>query len=222
MRDRTFVRGVAQEHFDRSRPADWFDVLYRKADGDEKLVPWVDPTANLNLVSWLDREQFSLTGKRILVVGCGLGQDAEELARRGGKVVAFDIAPTAIEWARKRHPSTTVDYRCADLFSPPADFQRAFDFVFEAYTVQALPPEFRERAAQAVASFLAPGGQLLVVSRARDEAEDPGTMPWPLTERELHYFERDGLTLVALEDYVESDQGEMTRRFRALFGPNGG
>ena len=160
--------------------------------------------------------------KRSLVVGCGLGQDAEELARRGGRVVAFDISPTAIEWAGKRHPSSTVDYRCADLFSPPGDFHRAFDFVFEAYTVQALPPEVRERAAKAVTSFVAPGGELLVVCRARDEAEDPGTMPWPLTERELHYFERGGLSLIALEDYVESDQGEMTRRFRALFGPNGG
>ena len=222
MRDRSFARGVAQEHFDRSRPADWFDILYREADGNEKLLPWVDDNPNPNLVSWLDREQFSVAGKRVLVVGCGLGQDAEELARRGGKVVAFDISPTAIEWARKRHPSSTVDYRCADLFSPPADFHRAFDFVLEAYTAQALPPEVRERAAHAVASFVGSRGQLLVVCRARDEAEDPGTMPWPLTERELHYFERGDLSLIALEDYVESEQGEMTRRFRALFGPNGG
>lgn len=222
MRDRSFARGVAQEHFDRSRPADWFDVLYREADGNDKLVPWVDDNPNPNLVSWLDREQFSVRGKRTLVVGCGLGQDAEELARRGGKVVAFDISPTAIEWARKRHPSSTVDYRCADLFSPPADVQSAFDFVFEAYTVQALPPEIRERAAKAVASFVARGGELLVVCRARDEADDPGTMPWPLTERELHYFERDALSLIALEDYIESDQDETTRRFRAFFGPIGG
>ena len=41
MRDRSFARGVAQEHFDRSRPADWFDILYREADGNEKLLPWV-------------------------------------------------------------------------------------------------------------------------------------------------------------------------------------
>src|SRR3954453_2666275 len=104
MRDRSFARGVAQEHFDRSRPADWFDILYREADGNEKLLPWVDDNPNPNLVSWLDREQFSVAGKRILVVGCGLGQDAEELARRGGKGVALDISPTPIGGAQKRPP----------------------------------------------------------------------------------------------------------------------
>ena len=39
--------------------------------------------------------------------------------------------------------------------------------VFEAYTLQVLPPELRASAVAAIAECLAPGGKLLVVARGR-------------------------------------------------------
>src|SRR5207253_8218406 len=128
------------------------EPLYAWADGDLSSIPWAAKGLNPNLVQWLDREHVNGDGRSALVIGCGLGDDAEELARRGFDVTAFDISPAAIEWCRKRFPDSRVDYQAADLFSPPETWRRGFDFVLESYTVQALPNDVRERALRAVAS----------------------------------------------------------------------
>lgn len=214
MRDRSFARAVAQQHFRPTDPTAWFDALYREANGNDGLIPWAERAPNPNLVEWLQRENPA-SQARALVVGCGLGQDAEALSAYGFDVTAFDISPTAIEWARRRIPGTRVDFRVADLFEAPSKWNRAFGFVFESYTVQALPPDLRPRVVQAVADFVAPGGKLLVLARARSEEDPPGDMPWPLTERELRLFEQNGLSMLRLEDYLDREDPPV-RRWRAL------
>ena len=42
-----------------------------------------------------------LRGKRVLVVGCGFGEDALRLARLGAHVTAFDLSPDALAIARR-------------------------------------------------------------------------------------------------------------------------
>ena len=41
-----------------------------------------------------------LMDKRVLVVGCGFGDDALRLAKLGAKVNAFDLSPDSLEIAR--------------------------------------------------------------------------------------------------------------------------
>jgi hypothetical protein len=106
-----------------------------------------------------------------------------------------------------------VDYQVADLLDAPARWHRAFDFVLEVYTLQALPRRLRTRAIAGVAHFVAPGGQLLVVCRGRDPQDDPGTMPWPLTRDELAGFGQADLREVLLEDMRYEDG----RLFRVLY-----
>jgi 2-polyprenyl-3-methyl-5-hydroxy-6-metoxy-1,4-benzoquinol methylase len=43
-----------------------------------------------------------LKGKRVLVAGCGFGEDAIRLARLGALVDAFDLSPESIDFARRR------------------------------------------------------------------------------------------------------------------------
>ena len=99
-------------------------------------------------------------------MGCGLGDNAEALGQLGYEVTAFDLSPTAVEWARKRFAGSPVTYVAADLFDAPADWAGAFDFVHETYTLQALMPGtgLRQRAARCLAGFLKPGGRLLVIT----------------------------------------------------------
>ena len=73
----------------------------------------------------------------------GLGDDAKYLDDLGFKVTAFDISPTAIEWAKRLHADTDIQFEVADLFEPFRDWLGAFDFVFEMYTIQPLPIEMR-------------------------------------------------------------------------------
>lgn len=186
----------------------WLERLYSEAAQDPSKVPWADGKPNPNLVEWLDRR--SSHGGRALVVGCGLGDDAEELARRGYEVTAFDVAPSAVDWARAAHPETTCSYVVADLLQPPGEWAQAFDLVVEVYTVQVLRGEPRREALLALPGLVAPGGTLLLIARGRDDDDPEGDLPWPLTKRELSPVAQL-LTTESFEDYVDA---EGKRRFR--------
>ena len=166
---------------------------------------------NPNLLSWLDGPQAADLGKTALVVGCGLGDDAEELARRGQQVTAFDVAATAVGWCQRRFPQSAVSYVVADLLEPPDAWREAFDFVFEAYTLQVLPPEAREQAMRHLAACVAPGGTLLVIARGRDTAEPEGEMPWPLTRNELAALDAADLTRDSFEDFLDAEDPPVRR-----------
>ena len=181
------------------------------AEGDARLIQWADMTPNPGLVEWIARKGTSGGGRKCITIGCGLGDDAEELARRGFSVVAFDISSTAIEWCRKRFPNSPVDYRVADLLASPGSWNGAFDFVLESYTLQVLPPDLRPRAMECMARYVPRGGTLLVLARGRDPGDDPGSMPWPLTRDELDHFRRAGLEEIAFEDYLDREDPPVRR-----------
>lgn len=209
------ARKVAMKHLDAGDPLGWFEALYSLAGQDFSIIPWADLAPNPNLVSWLDRYRTTISG-RALIVGSGLGDDAEELARRGFRTTAFDISETAIEWSRKRFPYSPVNYTVADLFTPPDDWKGSFDFVLESYTLQVLPPELRAEATGCIASFVSPGGALLAIARGREPEEPEGIMPWPLTKEELTTFQSHGLKEISFEDYMDGEDPQ-ARRFRATY-----
>lgn len=215
--DRQIAKRIAQAAVERGRPLAWFEELYgmAKSSGVE-VIPWADLKPNPNLVHWLDRERFEGMGKRSLVVGCGLGDDAEELVRRGSEVTAFDVSESAVAMATARFAASEVEYKVADVLRPPDRWAGSFDFVYEAYTLQVLPREFRKAATARIASFVAPGGSLLLITRAREEPESSSEMPWPLSREELSPIEGSGLELVGFEDYLD-DESPAVRRFRATY-----
>jgi SAM-dependent methyltransferase len=189
-RDRARARQLSAESVAAGDATGWFEKLYAEGEAGVSVVPWADGLPNQHLVSWADAMPAGLdgTGRRALVVGCGLGYDAEFLSGRGFDVTAFDVAPTAIAGARKLYPDSPVRYVTADLLALPAVWTGAFDLVMEAYTVQPLYGQVRARALAALSVPVAPGGTLLVISfAAPDEApvRDPAMMPWPLTGAEL-------------------------------------
>ena len=197
-----------------------YDDLYRSAKGDPSKIPWADLKPNANVTAWLDRDLPRTSAgarQRALVIGCGLGDDAEELARRGFAVTAFDISRTAIEWCKKRFGNSRVSYVVANLVEPFTAWPRSFDFVLESYTIQAMPLELRERGLRQVADFVAPRGRLLIVCRARDDSDPPGTLPYPLTRRELDLLKQRGLKETTFEDYIDETRDPPIRRFRVAY-----
>ena len=214
---RARVRQIARESLERGDPTGWFERVYATAQGEARAIPWADLRPEPNLMEWVERERLRGAGRRALVVGCGLGDDAEDLARLGFEVVAFDISPTAIEWCRRRFPGSRVRYVVADLLAAPEAWDGAFDFVLEAFTVQVLRGELRRQAIERVARFVAPGGALLVIARGREPEDDPGSMPWPLTKDDLAGFERAGLMEARFEDYLDQHVNPPVRRFRVEY-----
>jgi SAM-dependent methyltransferase len=150
------ARDLARSFADRGHPNGWFEEFYRRAGGDIHAVYWADLAPNPRLVSWVDARPPA-EAPRAAVIGCGLGDDAEFLARRGYRVTAFDVSPSAIAMCRSRYPASAVAYRVADLFTPPRDWIRGFDLVYECNTIQILVGDQRPRALSAIAELVAPG-----------------------------------------------------------------
>lgn len=191
VRQRT--KELAAEFAARGDHFGWFDELYRTAEGNNELIPWADLEPNRYLQAWADRSGLKGSGRKALVVGCGLGDDARFLYELGFKVSAFDISPTAIGWAKKLHADTDIEFEEMDLFEPFRGWLGGFDFVLEVYTIQPLPIEMRPKVIDAVAGFVAEGGRLLVVTRGREDDEETDELPWPLSRRDLSRFEENGL-----------------------------
>jgi hypothetical protein len=216
MPDRTRARELAAEFNAKSDPLGWFDALYREAESGTTEIPWADLVPNPNLLDFWKSYPQETRGKSALIIGSGLGDDAEQLAAWGYQTTAFDISSTAITATKKRFPATAVQYVAADLLAPPESWRAKFDFVFESYTLQSLPPDLRAQAFPKIAEFLKLAGLLLVIARGRDPEEDPGHVPWRLTRQELSAFPRTGLQEVSFEDYLDPhDPG--VRKFRVTY-----
>jgi SAM-dependent methyltransferase len=214
--DRRRARELAAEYAGKGDPTGWFEVLYKESEEGKSAVPWADRGANSGLVEFWSANPQVTDGKKALVIACGLGDDAEQLAAWGFETTAFDISETAIRTASKRFPKSRVKYSVADLFRPPAEWERKFDFVFEANTVQALPVKIRSQAIQKIAAFVRPGGKLLAIVRGREADEPEGELPWPLTRAELAEFVRAGLAEKSFEDYFDAEEPP-SRRYRVLY-----
>ena len=168
----------------------FFEDFYRRAGDDLERIPWAHLAPRPPLVDWLERHPPA-AGTPALVVACGLGDDAAELARRGCAVEAFDLSPTAIAHARRRFPQAGVGWSVADLFALPAAWRRRFALVVEVQTLQSLPPERQRAGVAAVAASVAPGGHLLVRAAVRRPGEPLDGPPWPLEPETLGAFERE-------------------------------
>jgi SAM-dependent methyltransferase len=216
MPDRTRARELAAEYIQKGDATGWFEVLYKEAEEGKNVVPWADRGPNPDLVEFWRANPQATAGKKALVIACGLGDDAEQLTAWGFETTAFDISQTAIRTARNRFPKSSVKFRVADLFHPPPEWGHAFDFVFEANTVHALPVRIRAQAIRSIAAFVQPGGKLLAIVRGRKADEPEGELPWPLTRAEMNEFVRAGLTEVTFEEYFDNEEPP-ARRFRGLY-----
>ncbi len=115
---------------------------------------------------WLVTEAGDLAPGRALDAGCGHGADALWLAAHGWRVVAVDVAPTALSDARNRAKAHgddvagRIDWVEADLasWSPP---EGCFDLVTSHYVH--VPAAAREAFVGRLAAAVSMGGTLLVV-----------------------------------------------------------
>ena len=161
-------------------PLRWFEELYAGANRNSNEIPWARMEPHPKMVEWI-ANQPDIQGKA-LVIGCGLGDDAEWLSVAGFEVTAFDISESSIQWCKERFPSTAVDYIVADLLNPPGAWFNAFDLVVEIHILQAIPEEVRDPAAAQIPGLLNSDGSLLCIGRlAGLQTPNETPPPWPLS-----------------------------------------
>ena len=213
---RTKARQLAAKFILQNDPTGWFEELYSQAKGDSQEIPWADLTVNRNLAQWLDANQIQGNDKTALVVGSGLGDDAEALSKIGFEVTGFDIASSAIAWSQKRFPTSKVKYVVADALKFEKTWENKFDFILESYTLQSVPDHIRQQIMKNITKYLRPLGTLLVICRGREITEEINDLPYPLNKDELALFEQLGLKNITFEDYIDK-KNPPTRRFRIQY-----
>jgi cyclopropane fatty-acyl-phospholipid synthase-like methyltransferase len=117
----------------------------------------------------LVREVGDLTPGTALEAGCGAGAEAIWLAMQGWQVIGADIAAAALDRAAERAAASGVAERVqwvqADLSTWTPETQ--YDLVTTHYAHPAMPQlEFYDR----TASWVAPGGTLLIVGHLHHDA----------------------------------------------------
>jgi len=171
----------------------FFESVYKNADHDNlSAIPWATLAPNVYLETHLSMHD-PVSGKKALVIGCGLGDDALILEKHGYEVEAIDISPSAIALAKKRHPESKVDFHVGDIYDMPKSSIGKYDFVYEGLTIQSLPPADRKKLVKIIVSLVAKGGELLVYAHSQNDEDNYGGPPWPLYDDEFSLFEKEGL-----------------------------
>ncbi|MEM8779626.1 MAG: class I SAM-dependent methyltransferase [Cyanobacteria bacterium P01_G01_bin.49] len=197
------VQNLALEYQKKEDFTGWFEVIYTEASGNNEQVPWAKMNPHPALEKWL--ETVDVTNKHALVIGCGLGDDSEKLSQQKAITTAFDIAPSAIEWCKKRFPDSSVNYLVADLLDLDAAWNNSFDLIFESKTIQALPITIREQVIAGIATLIKPGGTLLIMTRLRETESHPDGPPWAVSEEELSQFKQFGYQEITRTPYVDNN-----------------
>ncbi|WP_320046117.1 class I SAM-dependent methyltransferase [uncultured Ilyobacter sp.] len=204
--DPVAYKKMVKSYQDKDDPTGWFDSIYTDAEGDYRDVFWADLEPNPYLLKWLKNCTFKSTGLKAIVIGCGVGDDAEALSEAGYEVTAFDISPEAIRLCKKRYSDTKVKYLIADLFDYPSKWFESFDLVYECNTIQVLSGKYRVQARDAMVSLLAPQGYILVSCRSRLKGEQEDDIPLPLDKEEIDGFIRCGLSEESFEAYDDTQE----------------
>jgi 2-polyprenyl-3-methyl-5-hydroxy-6-metoxy-1,4-benzoquinol methylase len=184
-------------------PPDW-DALYAGEDAPPFCADRFDPDLGEALAA------NGITGGRVLDVGCGTGNIAVELARRGFTVTAIDRSPRAIARASARPDGSTVRWQAGDILELALGES---DVVIDRGCLHALPSANHARWAEAMARATAPRGLLLVKTLSPHERRPPHTHAF--TVEELHTLLAAGFTLESAWESVF--QGPVVPPPRALF-----
>lgn len=112
-------------------------------------------------------------GGRVLVPGCGSGQEIAAFAAAGYAVTALDFASEAVARARTAvGPTLAERVVLGDFFTAPlAD--APFDLIYERTFFCALPPARRSALVARLAELLRPGGALVGFYYLGDERGGP-------------------------------------------------
>ncbi|MES2569856.1 MAG: methyltransferase domain-containing protein, partial [Verrucomicrobiota bacterium] len=147
---------------------DW-EAHYRRGE-----TPWDKGAPSPGLVDYLAQEPMQ---GRLLVPGCGLGYDVRALAPGAEEVVGIDIAPAAVDAARRFPVTRNERYEVADLFELPPALRGCFDGVWEHTCFCAIDPSRRADYVEGIVSALKPGGRFLAIFYLNPDHTHPDEGP---------------------------------------------
>lgn len=106
---------------DTEAPASVWDSSYAR-----ERTPW--RSSGLSMITRRLLKTYA-SGRALLEIGCGNGDDSDSITRMGFTYLGIDISKTAIRYAKSRHHSNQVQFSPADFFRWSSKV--SFDVVYE-------------------------------------------------------------------------------------------
>ena len=142
-----------------------YDDRYRQVHGQD--LQWFASTPSAIVGEILARYKIK---DRMLEIGCGEGRDAGFLLARGYDVLATDVSPAAIDYARKRFSEFADRFQVLDCLTENLD--EKFDFIYAVAVIHMLVlDEDRNGFYRFIREHLAPGGMALICTMGNGEWE---------------------------------------------------
>lgn len=179
-----------------SDPQSFFDAVYQQTP------PWDIGGPQPALEALMD--ELPPPGP-VLDVGCGSGDHAIALARRGLQVLGVDIVAAAIDQARAKAAALPtelaerLEFQVADALRP-ALLERRFGAVVDSGFLHLFEPEAADRFAEELAASLRPGGRYYLLAFAVQF--DIPNVPRAITAEELQirFTPERGWRILALRE----------------------
>lgn len=152
--------------------------------------PWELNAPAPALLDMLPR--LKLPKSRVLVMGCGRGNDAAFFAEAGHIVTAIDISEEAVKEGQERYKHlSNITWLRQDVFQIPPSWNGQFDVIFEHTCYCAVDPSQRSAMVKLWNRLLNPGGFLMGVFFAMDRPSGPpfGGTEWELRERLRKFYQ---------------------------------
>lgn len=147
--------------------------IYKNTPLDK--IPWnieSPPDALLSL-----SESGQISSCTTIDLGCGAGNYAIYLARRGFDVTGVDISPSAIKIAREnaKKKGAKVNFLVADVLGNLGELKETFDFAYDWEVLHHIFPENRKKYVENVHQLLNPMGKYLSVCFSEKNSQFGGS-----------------------------------------------
>ncbi|NJL25253.1 MAG: methyltransferase domain-containing protein, partial [Calothrix sp. SM1_5_4] len=136
--------------------------------------------------------QIKMAKARVLVLGCGSGNDAAYFADQGHVVTGVDFSDEALSRARDKYGGKeNLSFVQSDVFALPQSWNGQFDVVFEHTCYCAVDPSRRDELVRIWKRVLHPHGHLLGVFFVMEKRHGPpfGGSEWEVRRRLQKSFE---------------------------------
>lgn len=133
---------------------------------DDPDAPWLDREVSVEIVEAVDDGWF-VAGSPAIDLGCGRGDVAAWLAGRGFPSIGVDIAPSAIDLARRTHGETSglLEFLASDVCANPLP-DRSFGVLVDRGCFHQLDARDRGAYARNLANAAAPDARFLLFVKA--------------------------------------------------------
>lgn len=135
-------------------------------------APWERQGVHPALIDWIDSGVLK-PGQNVLTPGCGRSEEPTVLAHHGLKVVATDIAPSAIAWQKARFDSAGVSATAIETDALAWRPDTPVDMLYEQTFLCAISPKKRNAYEAMAHASLKPGGLLLALFMQKAEMGGP-------------------------------------------------